>query len=147
MHAADFDELHAKVKPLVEPAEPPPNRPGTFIPTEFKLSSVIRYLAGAAVYDQAEMHGFSDSTFFIFLPTYLDAIYEALRHSSDSLRANLSNTIQLQKWANTFERKSGGALRGCVGAIDGLCIHIMKPIADDSAAPALYYNRKGFYSM
>lgn len=59
----------------------------------------------------------------------------------------------LDKIEQEFAWVTNGAVRGCVGAIDGVAIRIRRPLSSDSGLfgrvdnPALYFNRKGFYSV
>ena len=59
----------------------------------------------------------------------------------------------LDKIKQEFAWVTNGAVRGCVGAIDGVAIRIRRPLSSDSGLfgrvdnPALYFNRKGFYSV
>ena len=117
--------------------------------SEFCLLAVLRFVSGGAALDICEMHGMSEPFFYSMLPDYCDAIYAALCETSDSLLNSIdhNNEVQLDLWARGYEEKTNGAMQGCVGAVDGLCVHICKPRLSDSNAPAIFFNRKGFYSL
>lgn len=44
-----------------------------------------------------------------------------------------------------FSRSFSSSWSGCVGALDGIAIKIKKP--NNNAQPAVFYCRKGFYSI
>lgn len=58
---------------------------------------------------------------------------------------------QLDKIEQKFAGVTGGVVRGCIGALDGLCLRIKRASkgtkARQVANPAAYYTRKGFYAL
>ena len=58
---------------------------------------------------------------------------------------------ELDKIEQKFATVTGGVVRGCVGALDGLCIKIKRPSKGTKegqvANPAAYFTRKGFFAL
>ena len=104
-----------------------------------------RWIAGGAVCDVVDMHGMSQSTFYTKVVVWLEAIYTVC--GSSCMRLTSSFLDDLSEFERGFAAKSAGALRGCVGAVDGLCVEVCRPRLSETSAPALYLNRKGFYSL
>jgi hypothetical protein len=104
----------------------------------------LRYLAGGSYLDITRMHAISDRTFYDIVEQTIVAI---LVHGSESMKYSFDLDDLIRK-ENRFARKSGGAFRGCIGALDGLCVQIERPHPRDCGNnPSGYYTRKGFYSL
>lgn len=65
------------------------------------------------------------------------------------LQFDLDDDAMLAEIEQGFAEKSasGGFVRNCVGAIDGIAIRIQCPSKADCSNPAAHLNRKGFYSI
>ena len=117
---------------------------GGIISPLWKLSCTLRYLAGGSYLDITRMHAISDRTFYGIVEQTIVAI---LVHGSESMKYSFGLDDLIRK-ENRFARKSGGAFRGCIGALDGLCVQIERPHPSDCGNnPSGYYTRKGFYSL
>ena len=65
------------------------------------------------------------------------------------LQFDLDNDSMLAEIEQGFAAKSasGGLVRGCVGAVDGLAVEINCPSKTECNNPAAHLHRKGFYSI
>ncbi len=61
--------------------------------------------------------------------------------------ASVSDTAELERLAGGFSlsRRGGSPLYRCVGALDGICVRVKKPLG--KCKPRDYFCRKGFYSV
>ena len=148
MTLAAFTKLHGLCsKHLIATGELPKKPRSDSLPTEFWLSATIWFLAGGSVLDVVDMHGMATPTFYTKLNVWLKAIYAVLRVLVGCMGLTSAFLADLSKMEASFSSRSDYAIRGCVGAVDGLCIEICRPRAAESAAPSLYMNRKGFFSI
>ena len=53
----------------------------------------------------------------------------------------------LRSTEKTFAKHTGGAIRNCVFAIDGMAVKIQKPTPKECSNPMSYWCRKGFFSV
>ena len=113
------------------------------IDTELCLSMTLRWLCGGNVLDIIDLHGVAKASFYNRQWLTISAINIVL--SLPRVPAN--NLKGLQKLSEGFHKKSKGTMRGCVGAIDGIDIKIIKPSAWDTIQPQIFKNRKKFYSI
>ena len=130
-----FAEVLQAIKPHLTP--PRAQCPSQVEP-ELKLSMFLRWVAGGADLDIADMHGVARSTFYHHLWEVAEAIEEA--YELPLLDAVDKMDSRLEQFEEGFANMSHGVLRGCIGAIDGLAVKIEKPRTVDASA---YYCRKG----
>lgn len=116
---------------------------GSGVSTELCLSMTLRYLCGGHVLDIIDLHGVAKATFYHGLWITISAINVVLSLPGLPLK----NEEGLRKLSEGFHLKSKGTMRGCVGAIDGIAIQIIKPSAWDTIQPQTFKNRKKFYSI
>ena len=83
----------------------------------------LRYLAGGSVLDIIDMHGVACSTFYNQVWRTIEALNTVL--SLGGLPIN--NLDALAELSEGFSNLNGESLIGCVGAIDGIAIEIIKP--------------------
>ena len=140
MDLEGFNSVLEKIKPAFGPMRP--NVPSQVAP-ELKLSMALRWVAGGSYLDIADLHGVEVSTFYQHLWTTLEAIDVAYELPLLSMLENVDEGA-LSPLIDGFDQKSGGIIRGCFGAVDGLAVKIAKPDSPDAAS---YYCRKGFHSV
>jgi len=102
----------------------------------------LRWLSGGAMVDIADMHGVAECTFYVYLWETLDAIDRCL-----ALGFPREDVAALSELEAGFAAFSGGVFKGCVGAVDGIVIKIVKPKLADCPNPRAYYCRKGFFAI
>ena len=107
-----------------------------------KLVSFIRWCAGGSYLDIRLVHGMGRFSVYDVLWETVDAI-----HTSPELRIQFpwDDDEAMSKLEKGFSNLSHGKLRGCVFALDGLCIHIKCPIGVSN--PRDYYNRTVFIRL
>ena len=109
---------------------------------EIRLAITLRILAGGNYIDIMLAYGVQESTIRRIFHDTCHALSRRLR-----LKGFPTTIAGLQEIARRFQssRKSTNPLPGCVGALDGICVKIMKPKRHEN--PALFYCRKGFYAV
>jgi hypothetical protein len=125
-------------------------RPTRDLTPEVIISATLRWCAGASYWDVLDMHGMAGTgTLHLRIWEVLEIIDEVFTFplleaiiALERPETNSAGLQALQEMADTFERKTSGVLKGCVGAIDGIAIKITKP--KDAVK---HWCRKGFYSL
>lgn len=114
------------------------------ISPELQLSMTLRFLAGGSYLDIMLLHGVHRSTFFVIIWRVIDAINNT---ESFALCFPIDDADKLSDISKKFmsNRKSPSAMSGCVGALDGLCIEIIRP--KNVLNSRSYFNRKGFFAI
>jgi hypothetical protein len=107
-----------------------------------QLSIALRFLAGGSYIDICRVHTVAYGSFYHVIHRVIKAITLEMGHL---VSLDLQDDASLQAISEGFQRKSNGVVRGCIGALDGICIQIRRPAA--CFGPSKYYCRKGFYSM
>ena len=152
---AEFRRIYRMGKPsfekLVERLEPRllvDDRMATIssrgpISTSVRLAAALRFFAGASYLDIYPTYGMSRTSFYEIVHSVVDAINEEFQVSFP-----MTNRNELEEMADEHDSylAHGNPLKGCVGAIDGLCVRIKRPGKDVPNA-ASFWNRKGFYSF
>jgi hypothetical protein len=115
------------------------NAESGLVAPELKLSMTLRYLAGGSYLDIVDMHGVHRSSFYGHVWSVVDAIN---KHLSLSLPVN--DPVALQEIAVGFQSRFDNPLAGCVGAVDGLCVAIERPVGCDN--PNAYWTRKNCFA-
>jgi hypothetical protein len=96
---------------------------GGFICGELKLALTLRMLAGASYLDLLMQYGVSPAALY-------QCFYETINWIESSFEFPLSACLENEDWeyfketSELFAAASGGAFRGCIGAIDGLAVKI-----------------------
>eukprot|EP00658_Telonema_sp_P-2_P045306 TRINITY_DN3323_c0_g2_i1.p1 TRINITY_DN3323_c0_g2~~TRINITY_DN3323_c0_g2_i1.p1 ORF type:complete len:247 (+),score=51.01 TRINITY_DN3323_c0_g2_i1:238-978(+) len=111
---------------------------------ELMLSATLRFCAGGAYQDIIDIHGIAESTLYDMLMK----VWRAMRKHYP-LQFDLEDDEMLEELERGFAglSRTQGAVRGVVGALDGLAIRINCPTRRDTAKAASFKNRKGFFSM
>ncbi|KAG7363169.1 hypothetical protein IV203_026529 [Nitzschia inconspicua] len=98
----------------------------TPIKKELVVAGGIRYLAGGSRNDVADILGVSDTSMTAIIDKFLSAVL-----SCEQLKIKAPTTTdELRQVDNGFRRIStapGGVMNGCVGALDGWVVTIVKP--------------------
>ena len=122
---------------------------GGYISGEVKLAITIRLLAGGDALDLAII--------FDIYPSYLQIIMKDVL-ANWIIQPNIGK-IDMLKYLNNFEDmskvskgfavRSNGVLKGCIGAIDGWLVKIVRPCSwwDGLINPVPFYSRKGYYAL
>mmetsp|Transcript_61712 Transcript_61712/g.127487 ORF Transcript_61712/g.127487 Transcript_61712/m.127487 type:complete len:533 (-) Transcript_61712:43-1641(-) len=112
------------------------------VTTEMKVSMGLRWLAGGSYLDISAHHGVSSTTFFRAKDEFVAAVNAC--PSLEIRFPDLGDPDKLRKLAEGFERLSvNGLFKDCVGAIDGVLIHLHSVSASDSPTPTKFFTRKG----
>jgi len=141
---ATFDELLNKIRPALEKNETQAQRSSSSrIEPETRLAATLRYLAGGSYLDICFTHG-------IAIPSFYDCVWQVMGEINrvETIKFPTTDEAALKRISLGFESRTSGTLYGCVGALDGLCIRIRKPRAEETGNnPGIYHNRKGFWSI
>jgi hypothetical protein len=122
---------------------------GGRIEERVKLAVALRYLAGGSYLDIALCHGVAPNSVSKVVRQVVDALLleygcdESVGLSVDKF----GDTKWLKQTEATFAAKNAGLVRGCVGAIDGMAVKIVKPSKSEVEAPRHYFNRKGLFAI
>ena len=121
---------------------------GDFISGEVKVALILRLLAGGSYLDLSLIFETNPSyALAIFHQVIRDWILDdrlvkinGMEYCQDEARMN---EVALQ-----FARGSGGVIGGCIGAIDGWIVKIIRPSKRDNVIdPKSFYSRKGFHGI
>lgn len=121
---------------------------GDFISGEVKVALMLRLLAGGSYLDLGFMFETNASyALAIFHKVIRDWILDdrlvkinGMEYCQDEARMN---EVALQ-----FARGSGGVMGGCIRAIDGWIVKIVRPSKRDNVMdPKSFYSRKGFFGI
>lgn len=116
------------------------NSSGSSISITTKLAMTLRWLAGGSYLDICFAFSVSVASFYSkdgclwSTMAALDAVLP--------LSFPLNSPDDLNRIANEFGHYSGGAMQGCVGAIDGLLIRTRAPFSKEHSNPSSFKNRK-----
>lgn len=118
------------------------NRSGYMTQVEIKIASFLRVMAGGSVIDVGIAFDIGESAVYQYFESVLGILERVL-----SLAAFPKSELQLQLAAIDFStsRPMPNPLPGCIAAVDGIAIPILKP--PESMNPLNYYCRKGFFSI
>ena len=94
--------------------------------------------------DIGVVHGVSHTLLYNLVDQFLDdfALIEAYK-----LDYPLHDPAQMEEIEEGFAALSGGVVRGCVGALDGMVVRIIKPSKKDTDNVQDFRNRKGCYAF
>lgn len=121
---------------------------GGFISGEVKLALTLRILAGGSYLDLALLFDTSSShAYAIFHDVIKKWICDDKLVKISGIDY-VNDEERLSEVATVFARRSNGLLAGCIGAIDGWLVKIIKPrLKDGVKNPGSFYSRKGFYAL
>ena len=147
MNRPQFDDLVYKIKPIVEVnkrgKEMAKRSSGSFVPDALQLAATLRWLAGAHHSCQEDNYSLGTSTFFASVWKVIYALDFVLPRPDFDPK----DEGQLRAHADGMYVRSGRLVPGCVGALDGMAVHIDRPSLKDTAAPLSYKNMKKYYSI
>ena len=118
--------------------------PAGALTPEMQLSMALRFMAGGSYLDVALYHGVHRATFFAAIWRVVAAI-----NASDALALVFPYTdaAALTKISEGFQSRRNNPLPGCVGALDGIAIEILRPSQAVCSDSQSHYNRKGFFAI
>ena len=138
-----FETLLSKILPFVESdfimasrCSEGPIRP------EIMLALTLRMCAGGRYQDLRRLFNISKTSVYRTFHRVLQAIDHV-----ESITFPLDDPAAMAQLSCGFDRLTEGLLSGCVGALDGYAICVVKPNKKFCQNPASYFNRKGFYSL
>jgi hypothetical protein len=147
MNRPQFDDLVEKIKPIVEVNDRGKDMArrssGSFVPAALQLAATLRWLAGAHHACQEDNYSLGKTTFF---KSVWKCVY-ALDFVLPRPDFDPKDEGGLRALADGMYVRSGRIVPGCVGALDGMAVHIDRPTLKDTAAPLSYKNRKKYYSV
>ena len=111
------------------------------LPVNVQLSACLRFLAGGSYLDICWSHGIARATLYAVVERVLPALD---RIDALNLRFPINDLSWLATKARGFQARFDNPLYGCVGALDGLAVRIVRPSVPNSQA---YFNRKGFFAI
>ena len=117
---------------------------GGWISGEVKLAMTLRILAGASYLDMFLWFNVNpDNVCKFFREVVRDWICNEKVISINYFDDVLENDEAIDRIRSNFAVKSGGVMRGCIGAVDGWLVKIKCPRLDEVDNPGKYFSRKG----
>ena len=142
-----FDEILEKLDAvLVKDYQKALNRSGSPISNTCRLAVTLRWLAGASYLDLCWAWGVSTGTFYSADRGPLWPTIQALDEMF-TLGCALDNIEYLDELSDGFEKHSGGIMKGCVMAIDGLLVRTRAPTEDEVLNPKDWLCGKGGFAI
>jgi hypothetical protein len=147
MDRDSFFEIVARIDGIIQKdAQRATNSSGSPISNVCRLAVTLRWLAGASYLDLCWAWGVARGTFYspdrgVLWPT-IDALDELF-----DLGMDITNDLALSTLSDGFERHSGGLLKGCVMAIDGLLVRTRAPTVNEVHNRKDWLCRKGGFAM
>jgi hypothetical protein len=121
---------------------------GGFVSGEVKLALTLRILGGGTYMDMAMIF---ETSFNHAHKIFKHVIVEWLCHKAfypiDGIKY-CCNEEEMKNVALQFASASNGVISGCIGALDGWVVKILKPTRRDNVPDAQsFYSRKGYYGV
>ena len=122
---------------------------GGFISGEVKLALTLRLLAGGSYMDLALLF----ETGFTYSYTIFHFVIENWILDDKLVKLNgidyCMDDDRMKDVALQFHKHSHGVINGCIGAIDGWIVKIVRPsmVRDKVVNPGSYFSRKGFFGI
>ena len=112
------------------------------IPTQVRVGIAIRLLAGGSAMDLMQLFHIPDRSINLIFTEVLSAI-----HNNLSLPGIPTTTSECRWLAQVMKdsRPVRSPWHGCIGAIDGIAIKILKPREEE--LPRNFRSRKGFFAL
>lgn len=116
---------------------------GGKIDPSVRLAVTLRMLAGGSYLDLVTNYNIASSTVYAIF-------HDTIKHLSSRIRmpgVPLENETALKKLSDDFQtsRVVPNPLYGCVGALDGICVRVMKP--HNEYVPRKFFCRKGMHAI
>ena len=103
-------------------------------PVQVQVSAALRWMAGGSYLDIVDMHGISDVTLYASVRAFVLAL---INHPKYKIQFPTKDETELRKIEREWNQlDKTGKFAGCVGALDGLIVHVTKPRLSDCANPA-----------
>ena len=110
-----------------------------------KVAITLRFLAGARRVELEDTFGIDKSTVMVIVHQVVAAINNEYKFE---LKGPEDVTVEnLERLAGAMSTRNGNTLNGCIGALDGMAIKILKPRETCTPNPLHYLNRKGYFSI
>lgn len=120
---------------------------GRAVPTitpNLTLGVTLAYLRGGSYIDIAAWSDISHASIYSAVRDVVDAII--IEYPLSMWAMPYDDAEALEEMSNEFtDRSANGVIEGCVGAVDGLLVHIWSPSDVDN--PGAYFCRKKFYAI
>ena len=121
---------------------------GPLISGEVKLALTLRMLAGGSYMDLSLLFDVGFSTAY----NIFHMVVNKWINNPNLVKINgtdyCEDTGRMQAVALDFAKASNGVMNGCIGALDGWLVKIIKPRKKDGVRnPSSFYSRKGFYAI
>lgn len=121
---------------------------GGFISGEVKLALTLRILAGGSYLDLALLFDTSSSHAYAIFHDVIQKWICDNKLVKISGIDYVNDEERLNEVATVFARRSNGLLAGCIGAIDGWLVKIIRPsLKDNVKYPGTFFSRKGFFAL
>ena len=146
MPKATFHRLCTDIAPaMVKHHDEQGQRVPKDCPIQVQVSAALRWMAGGSYLDIVDVHGISEVTLYASVHAFVLAL---INHPKYKIEFPTTDEVELRKIEREWnELDKTGKFAGCVGALDGLIVHITKPRLSDCANPANYMNRKGCFAI
>lgn len=119
-------------------------RRSDIIPLNIALSMTLRWLSGGSYLDIVDLHGVCETSFYAAKESVMFALQKGLKREVSWPKSEEDRV----KVAQRFSENSGGVMRGCLSALDGLAVEIKEPTVEECGGnPVGYRNRKGFFAI
>jgi hypothetical protein len=141
----NFERVLHRIRPDME-RQGPKNTSDKKVDAKIMFACTLRWLAGGNYMDIKLVHGISETSFWNGI--HLCVLSLLTQYCEEQLGTEkFKDPEWLQATELTFAKLNGGAMRGCIFAVDGMAVRISKPALKDCPNPYAYYSRKGFYSI
>lgn len=116
---------------------------GGEIEPSVRLAVTLRLLAGGSYLDLVTNYNIAPATVYSIFHDTLRSLCERIPVPNIDLR----DTANLQRLAEEFRtsRSVPNPLFGCIGAVDGICVRVMKP--HNEFIPRKFFCRKGMHAI
>ena len=107
------------------------------VSARIQLAVTIRWLAGGNYLDIMYVHRISSTSFWHAVHVVIHALL--VEYGTDELGVDkFKDPDWLRSTEKTFAKHTGGAIRNCVFAIDGMAVKIQKPTPKECSNPMSY---------
>ena len=155
MSEAQFAFLCSKINAVVGPSEFRPdelNKGKKFLSGEVRVAVALRMLCGGSYMDYVgRIYGLrSVYSVYLCLDKLIEWVNKTFEFALVTLlkefeKVTVEATKKLSEMSDDFASDSNGFFGGCIGALDGLAIRIVRPANVPDAGN--YFCRKNFYAI
>lgn len=141
----NFEKNLTRIAPHIK-AKEPKCKDDVAVPERIRFAVTLRWLAGGHYADICLVHGISKTSFYDSLQLVIYALL--VEFAEEELGTQkFTDPDWLTETELTFARLTGGAVRNCIFALDGMAVRIARPAESQCPNPMAYYSRKGFFSV